>query len=312
MPATHTDGAAAAQPASRRIPMRTFDTPEPITVAAEFGVGELRVVAGDAAETTVEVRPGNPNHKADLTAAEQTRVEYDAGRLLVKGPKGWRSYAPWAGGGSIEVVVGCPAGSRLEADTGVGQLRGSGRLGECRCTMGVGDIRLERTGPVQLSTGAGDVEVGRVAGHAEVSSGSGALRIGFVDGPATIKGGNGDLAVGEITGDLELKAANGRITVGTAHGSVSAKTAKGDVTLAEVCRGSVDAQTAYGSVEIGVREGVAAWLEVDTRYGSLLNGLEESGAPAPGEDTVEVRAGSHYGNVTIRRAAVHGAGGARA
>jgi hypothetical protein len=292
--------------------MPTFATPGPITIAAEFGVGELRVVAGDAAETTVAVRPGNPKHKADVTAAEQTRVEYDAGRLLVKGPKGWRSYAPWGGGGSIEVVVACPAGSRLQADAGVGHLRGTGRLGECQCKIGVGDIRLERAGAVQLSTGAGDVEVERVVGRAEVSSGSGALRIGLVDGPATIKGGNGDLTVGEVTGDLDVKAANGRITVGTAHGSVSAKTANGDVTLAEVCRGSVDAQTAYGSVEIGVREGVAAWLEVNTRYGSLLNGLEESAPPAPGDDTVEVRAGSYYGNVTVRRAAVHGAGGQRA
>ena len=59
--------------------MRTFDTPEPISVTVELGVGDLRIVASDRTDTMVEVRPSDAAKKADVTAAEQTRVEY-AGR----------------------------------------------------------------------------------------------------------------------------------------------------------------------------------------------------------------------------------------
>ena len=70
--------------------MPTFDTPEPISVTVEFGVGDLRIVASDRTDTMVEVRPSDPAKKADVTAAEQTRVEYAGGRLLIKAPKNWR------------------------------------------------------------------------------------------------------------------------------------------------------------------------------------------------------------------------------
>ena len=67
--------------------MPTFDTPEPISVTVEFGVGDLRIVASDRTDTMVEVRPSDPAKKADVTAAEQTRVEYAGGRLLIKAPQ---------------------------------------------------------------------------------------------------------------------------------------------------------------------------------------------------------------------------------
>ena len=88
--------------------MQTFDTPEPISVTVELGVGDLRVVAGDRADTVVEVRPSDPAKKGDVTAAEQTRVEYSGGRLLIKAPKGWRHYTPRGGGDSVNVQVELP------------------------------------------------------------------------------------------------------------------------------------------------------------------------------------------------------------
>ena len=73
--------------------MTTFDTPDPISVDVELGVGDLRIEASDRTETTVEVRPSDPDNKADVTAAEQTHVEYANGHLLVKAPSGWRPIA---------------------------------------------------------------------------------------------------------------------------------------------------------------------------------------------------------------------------
>ena len=72
--------------------MPTYDTPEPISVSLELGVGDIRITASDRTDTVVDVRPSDPASEADVTAAEQTRVEFADGRLSIKAPKGWRQY----------------------------------------------------------------------------------------------------------------------------------------------------------------------------------------------------------------------------
>ena len=63
--------------------MPSFDTPEPISVTVELGVGDIWIVASDRTDTIVEVRPSDGAKKADVAAAQQTRVEYANGRLLI-------------------------------------------------------------------------------------------------------------------------------------------------------------------------------------------------------------------------------------
>ena len=281
--------------------MPVFDTPEPITVSVELFVGDLRVVAGDRADTVVEVTPSDPAKEGDVTAAEQTRVEYAGGRLLIKAPKNWRRYTPRGGGDSVDVLVELPAGSHLHGETGVVALAAQGRLGDCHYKTGLGDIQLDQAAGARLRTGMGDVAVERAAGDAEVTTGSGSIRVDRVDGAAVVKNSNGDTWIGEVTGDLRVNAANGRISVDRARQAVAAKSANGDVRLGEVAHGAVVAQTAMGNVEIGVRDGVAAWLDLHTRYGNVRNDLDAGGRPGQGEDAVEVRARTAVGDITIHR-----------
>jgi hypothetical protein len=288
--------------------MPTFDTPEPISVTVEFGVGDLRIVASDRTDTMVEVRPSDPTKKADVTAAEQTRVEYAGGRLLIKAPKNWRQYTFRGDGESVDVQVELPAGSQLRGETGVAALRCRGRLGECRYKTGIGDIQLERAGAVQLRTGVGDITVERAGGDTELTTGSGSLRIDGIDGTAVVKNSNGDTWIGRVTGDLRVNAANGRISIDQASGTVAAKSANGDVRLGEVAHGAVLAQTAFGKVEIGIRDGVAAWLDLNTRYGTVRNDLETADRPGAGEEAVEVRARTAFGDITIHRSSANDPG----
>jgi DUF4097 and DUF4098 domain-containing protein YvlB len=288
--------------------MPTFDTPEPISVTVELGVGDLRIVASDRTDTMVEVRPSDPAKKADVTAAEQTRVEYAGGRLLIKAPKSWRQFT-WRGDGeSVDVTVELPAGSHLRGETGVAALRCQGRLGECRYKTGVGDIQLDQAGAVQLRTGVGDLTVAQADGDAELTTGSGSVRVDGIDGRAVVKNSNGDTWIGEVTGDLRVNAANGRISVDRARETVAAKSANGDVRLGEVAHGAVLAQTAFGKVEIGIRHGVAAWLDLSTRFGTVRNDLGAAERPEPGEDAVEVRARTSFGDITINRSVANDTG----
>jgi hypothetical protein len=287
--------------------MQTFDTPEPISVTLEVGVGDVRVAASDRADTVVEVRPSDPNKKGDVTAAEQTRVEYAGGRLLIKVPKGWRQWTS-RGGESIDVEIELPTGSQLRGGVGVASLHGSGRLGACHYRSGVGDIRLEDAGPIELKTGVGDITVDRAVGHVEITTGSGVVEIGGVEGTAVIKNSNGDTRIDEVTGDVRVSAANGTISIGRAHATVAAKTAFGDVRLGDVAGGSVLAQSGYGAVEVGIRDGVPAWLDLDTRFGNVQNDLDATERPAQGEDAVEVHARTSFGDISIHRSLVSDAG----
>ncbi|HZD67391.1 MAG TPA: DUF4097 family beta strand repeat-containing protein [Actinomycetes bacterium] len=280
--------------------MPTFDTPEPISVTLELGLGDVRIVASDRADTIVDVRPGDPTKKADVAAAKQTRVEYASGSLLVKAPKGWRQWTPWGGAESIDVHIQLPAASRVRGTAGVAALRCSGRLGECRYRTGVGDIQLEEAGPLELKSGAGDLTVDVAVGKAEITT-AGAVRIGRIEGPAVVKNRNGDTWVGEVTGDARVNAANGAISIDIARATVSVKTANGDVRLGEVTYGVVVAQSAFGTVEVGVRDGVAAWLDLETKFGTVQNDLDVAQHPEPGEDAVEVHAHTSMGNITIHR-----------
>ncbi|WP_322755684.1 DUF4097 family beta strand repeat-containing protein [Frankia sp. Cas3] len=281
--------------------MPTFDAPEPISVTVELAVGDIRIVASDRTDTVVEVRPSDGAKKSDVAAAEQTRVEYANGMLLIKAPRGWRQHTFRGGGESIDVQIDLPAGSHVRAAAGVATLHCTGRLGECRYKTGIGDIHVDQAGAVELRTGSGDIGVGRAVGHTAVTTGSGSVRIGSIDSTAVIKNSNGDTWIGEVASDLRVSAANGDIVVNHAHATVAAKTAKGDVRIGEVARGAILTQTAYGTVDIGILDGVAAWLDLNTSYGNVQNDLDAADRPEPGEDAVEVRARTAYGDITIHR-----------
>ncbi|MEU6072959.1 DUF4097 family beta strand repeat-containing protein [Micromonospora sp. NPDC047074] len=280
--------------------MPIFETPEPISVTLELGVGSVRIAASDRTDTVVEVRPSDETDESDLKAAQQVRVDYTNGTLRVTGPKA-RAFDFSRKTRSVDVSIELPSGSAVSAELQVGGFRGAGRLGECRLKTSAGNVWLERTGPLRLDTSAGHVTVDGIAGNAEIHTGSGKVEIGEVEGTAVVKNSNGDTTIDAVTGDLRVRAANGAIRVERAGSGVDAKTSNGDIRLGQVARGAVVLGTAMGDLEIGIAEGTAAWLEVDTAFGQLRNLLENAVRPEEADETVEVRGRTSYGDITIHR-----------
>jgi DUF4097 and DUF4098 domain-containing protein YvlB len=280
--------------------MPTFDTPEVISATIDVPFGDVRIGAGDRGATIVDVRPSDASNEEDLKAAQLTRVEYASGELLVKAPK-LRSWLSRSGGGSIDVTIELPDGSQVHGAGQATDFRCDGRLGDCRIKTGLGQIRLDRVDTLHLKSGIGDISVDRATGHAEVTVGSGDVRLRELDAGAVIKNSNGDTWVGVARGDLRLKAANGNIAVDVAHATVAAKSANGDVRLGEVVRGSVVLETQLGDLEVGIREGTSAWLDVRASAGKVHNALDAADAPEPSAETVQVRGRTTAGNVVIRR-----------
>jgi DUF4097 and DUF4098 domain-containing protein YvlB len=246
--------------------MPRFETPGPIELELDLVAADVRIEAADRAVTVVDVRPGDPDRPEDMAAAERTQIDHTPGRVLVKTPRTWRTYGPFARSGAVEVRVELPAGSSVLAKTGMGSVRSSGELGESQVKTGLGDITIDHAAAARLTTGMGDVEVGHAAGPVDLSTGTGDIRAGALRGAAVLKNANGDVRV------------------------------------AEAVAGSVEARTGYGEIQVGIPEGTAAWLDLSTGYGQVHNGLDRTGPPEPGEESVQVRAHSGYGDITINRA----------
>jgi DUF4097 and DUF4098 domain-containing protein YvlB len=278
--------------------MPAFETPEPISATARVGAGSIRFSAGDRSDTVVEVLPRDPKKDKDVRAAEQTEVGFAGGVLTVRTKQHYLIGAT----GSVDVTVELPSGSDVDVTGDWAQVIGEGRLGAVVVKTSSGDVRLDETGPLQLKAAHGSITVDRVDGAAEVTTSYGSLRIGLVDGPAVLKNSHGATTVGAATGELRVSGANGDIDVARAGGPVTATTAHGALRVAEVTCGSVQLETSHGSIEVGVREGTAAWLDVSSERGQVRNTLDDSAPPKEGEDTVAIRARTRWGNIDVRRA----------
>ncbi|WP_331743297.1 DUF4097 family beta strand repeat-containing protein (plasmid) [Streptomyces sp. NBC_01136] len=278
----------------------TYTTPEPISASIEIEVGNAKIVTGKRADTTVVVRPADGTKDADVKAAEQTKVDYSGGRLTVRGPK-TKKRSLFGSPGAIEVVVELPVGSQVSGGAAVGAFLCEGELGECRIKVATGDIQIEHAGTAHLGTSHGDILVDRVSGNAELS-GSGRLRVGEITGTATIANSNGEITLHEVVGELRAKTANGAIAIGRAHAGLNARTANGSIRIDEVARGQVVLETGAGNIDIGIRKSTTAWLDVQSKFGRVRQLLDETEGPATSEETIEVRARSGVGDITVRRA----------
>ncbi|MEV6573606.1 DUF4097 family beta strand repeat-containing protein [Streptomyces sp. NPDC051577] len=279
--------------------MPSFDTPEAISVTARVEAGSIQFTAGDRHDTVVEVRPRDPKKDQDVRAADQTEVTYTGGVLDIRTPK--QRYLVGRTG-TVDVTVELPTGSGVDMTGAWAQVLGEGRLGEVRVKTSSGDVRLDTTGPLRLTASHGSITVDRVEGTAEITTSSGGVRVGTVDGPAVLKNSHGTTTIGVATGDLRVSGSNGDIEIRRAEDSVTAKTAHGTLRVGEVARGVVQLETSYGAIEVGVREGTAAWLDVNSGSGQVRNTLTASETPENTEDTVKIRARTRHGNIDVRRA----------
>jgi hypothetical protein len=280
--------------------MPTYNTPTPIDLAINLQVGAIDVFAGDRTDTVVTVLPTNPEKAVDRRGAQETTVDFDGQRLTITGP---RPRISWIGPTeSVDLKVELPTGSRLAAEIAVGGLRTVGRLGATRIKSSLGPVDVDTTGDLWLRTSHGNATVGTAEGGVEITADHGQIRIGTVTGDAILKASHGTIQVRESGGDLDAKLSYGDLEITKARASVTAKTAYGSIQLAEVSSGSIQVESGFGQVTIGVRPGVPAWLDLSSKAGHVRNELDGDGAPAVSEQTVEVRARTQHGNINIRRA----------
>lgn len=281
--------------------MNTFDTPNPITALIDMSTrSNIWVVAEDRSDTTVEITPRSIRRGSEQRLAEQITADYSNGLLQIA-LKPLHFYTWFDFGAAVDVTVRMPSGSNINANSGMGNLRCEGDFDAAELRSGKGEVRIDRCTTLKSRTGHGDTYIGQVTGSVDVSTGNGTLRVGNLSGEGVVKTANGDVYVSEVSGRLRLKSAHGNLVVSQSSGEVELKSSHGNLRVEDALRGSVSLRTANGALAVGVREGTAAWLDLNSSSGRVRNELGEATGPGEARATVEVLARTSRGDITIRR-----------
>lgn len=279
--------------------MPTFSAPNPVPVVVDVPFGNLHVIAGERDDVVVTVLPADPAKSGSVRAAEDTRVERDGDAVTIIYPAAWKQYVlPFSAGGAL-VNIELPAGSSLSGKAG--SLYAEGRLGAVDLTLNGGDARVDEAARLDLKVSAGSVVIDRAVGPTSVKASAGGVRINEFSGDGSVRASNGATTVGSVTGTLEVVGAHAEIAVGRVRGTLNVKSAHAGIRVDRVESGSVTLTTSYGSIEVDVPEGTAAWLDVSSEHGTVRNQLTAAEGPVENEATAEIHASTGWGDIIVRR-----------
>lgn len=275
--------------------MPTFITPGPIAATIEVGGAQVRVTASDRPDTVVEVRPLHTDSKS-VKVAEKTKVEFDRGQLSVK--------TTTAGdkSGSVAITIEVPAGSSVAAYLAYSNVQVVGPVGQCELHMASGRIEVDSMDALRASIASGDVVIGHIAGGATIDGSAFSLRIGEVNGTVGLSNSGGQTWIGHAAADLDLSSARSDFDIDRADGSVTAETASGVIRIGRMTSGRARLTNGSGNIEVGITEGVAASVDVNSERGAVHNFVSSAQAEASAA-TVSVFARTRHGDITIHRAA---------
>ena len=245
-----------------------FPTPTPIDLYVENAAGSVDVFADAQAETTVDIAGRIP---------EEVVVELTGQRLTIRPRRRHRLRHQ-----RLDITVHLPAGSTVEAVTAAAGVTVRGTIASLEATAA-----------------SASVSVDDVTGAVSVGSASGSLRAGAIGGPLSFRSASGSLRADKVGGECTASSASGSITIGVVDDDVAASSVSGAVAVREAHRGTVELSATSGSVEVGVRRGTVAWLDVSSVGGRVRSDLTDEGAPTSGGAALTVRARSVSGHVAV-------------
>jgi Putative adhesin len=275
----------------------SFVTPGPIAATVEVAGAQVQVHASNRTDTAVLVEPLNPASRKDVKVAGRTKVDFAAGQLAVK------TMVPGDKNGSVAITIDLPAGSSLIAHLAFAGVQVDGALGECELQMASGRVRLDRIDTLRASVSAGEVEIGHIAGSAGVDGATFAVRIGAVEGPVRIESAGGQAWIGHAAADLELSSGSGSLDIDSADGSVCATTGNGAIRIGRMTHGQATLMNGSGNIELGIGDGTAACLDVNSERGSVHSSVASPGHCDTADAKLTVYARTRYGDITIQPAA---------
>ena len=277
--------------------MPTFATPEPIAATVEVAGAQVRATASDRTDTVVLVEPINAASRSDVKVASKTKVDFADGRLSVK------TTTPGDKSGSVTITINLPAGSSLAAYLAHSNVQVDGPVGQCELHLASGQVQLDRIDALQASIASGEVAIGHIAGRANIDGGAFAMRIGEVNGTVGLMSSGGQAWIGHASADLDLSSGSGSFDIDRADGSITATTASGAIRIGRMTHGQAKLMNGSGNIEVGISEGTAASVDVNSERGAVHDFVSPQGNADPSDEKVMVHARTRHGDIIIQRAA---------
>lgn len=278
--------------------MPTFPAPQPVPVLVDVPFANVHVVAGERDDVVVTVLPTNAK-SGSTRAAEQVRVDRDGDAVSITYPGSWKQYVLPFAAGTADITVELPEGSSVSGKAG--SLYAEGTLSAVDMALSAGNARVDDVERLDLKVSAGSATAGRVTGSLDLKVSAGSVFVDEISGDGAIRATNGTTTVGSVTGALEVHGAHGDIAVSRVRGTVTAKSAHASIRVNNLESGAVTLTTSFGSIEVGVPEGTAAYLDLSSESGSVRNQLTPTDGPVEDEATAEIHASTGFGDVVVRR-----------
>jgi DUF4097 and DUF4098 domain-containing protein YvlB len=206
-----------------------------------FAVGDAPSLEIDNFAGNVTIRIGESG-TIRVAATRKARSQNDLDRIEVEvserdGGLVIRTERPSTfGNASVELEITAPASTRVDADTGAGNVEIDGITGEIDVHTGAGDTDIRgAAGTVRLDSGAGSISYqGTPQGNCRFESGAGSITLIL---PADL---NVEVDLGTGVGDIDVDFA--------VDGQVTRREVKGVIGSGD--QGSVYAQTGTGSIDL--------------------------------------------------------------
>jgi len=261
--------------------VEAFPVSGPLDVRVNLDYGLVRLTARTGTTASVRSTPAIGSRQPDVEAAQNVRVSLVGDVLDVRGAaSGWRRFVR---PGAADVAIEVPEGSRVSVTSGYAEVDLAGPLDRCVVRSTGGDIRVEQARGAQLETKYGTVTVDRLSDGGSVESTHGTVRVRQAAGTTLLSGSSADIELDRATGDVTLRNTYGAVKVG------------------ELVSGTCSVTTSYGSVDVGIPTGTAAYLDVRSDHGRVRSELDRTTEPRPDVERATVRARTSYGEITIRR-----------
>ena len=116
------------------------------------------------------------------------------------------------------------------------------------------EVRMPKSGDLQVSTGDGAVEASSVEGNVTISTGDGAVKASELNGTIDLHTGDGSISVDRLRGNIRLRTGDGSIEARGVDGKLSAESGDGHIKLEGRFDG-LNIKTGDGSVEARVDNG---------------------------------------------------------
>ncbi|MDA2914318.1 DUF4097 domain-containing protein [Acidobacteriia bacterium AH_259_A11_L15] len=249
---------------------RTLTVTGPVKLEVQTGSGDISVRAGEPGQVIVrgQIRARGTDAEEKIEQLEANPPIKQDGNTIRVGPIQDRNLRRNV---SISYELIVPVDTRLEADTGSGDLTIAGIRGPVSADTGSGSIQLSNLGGnVTADTGSGDIELRTIEGNVSADTGSGSIRASGVAGAFSGDTGSGNVRLEQTApGPVNVNIGSGSVELSGVRGPVKVSTGSGDITVQGEPAGNWSLSAGSGDIRLRLPQDAGFQLQARTSSGSV-------------------------------------------